>query len=262
MAYEFAVPTPPLGMTLPPVAQTVSLWINAIMVVLAVVYLLWQTRRRGDLVPIYVGIGAIAAILYEPLADHLVLVFFPPEGQVTSIEAWGRRIPLYLHLSYLWYLAPFAVVFLEWAKKGITASAWWTSWAVIWVLAAAFEEIFIKYGLWVYYGEQPFRLIQLPLWIPFTFVCFVFAIAAGVDGIVRFIPRRYHWLIVPAVPMLITGSHTAVSLPAATALNTTQDPLLLAIAAAASIVLSLLFIWTLSLLYVRPIKPAILRSKT
>ena len=255
MVYEFAVPTPPLGMVLPPVAQTVALWLNAIMVVVAIGYLLWQTKRRGDLVPIYVAIGAIVAILYEPLADHLVLVFFPPEGQVTSIEAYGRRIPLYLHLSYLWYLAPFAIGFLDWAKKGITARAWWTTWAVIWVLATAFEEVFIKYGLWVYYGEQPFRLIELPLWIPFTFVCFVFAIAAGVDGIVKFIPRRHHWLIVPAVPMLITGSHTAVSLPAAMALNSTQDPAVLYIAGTASIVLSLLFIWTLSLLYVKQTTP-------
>ena len=156
-----------------------------------------------------------------------------------------------MFFSYVWYIAPFALFFLSWVEKGISKSAWWIAFAIAFVLGTLFEEVAIYLGLWIYYGEQPFRLFGLPMWIPFGFMCFVYGYAAMVRTIVHKLPKDAHWLIAPMGPLTISGVHVASSLPATSALHTTTDVGWLSLWAAVSILLSVLFLWALSLAYVR-----------
>lgn len=241
----------PRHLLMPQQTELVFTIVCGIGLVLSLVYMLLQIRKRGDLVPLYVYIGAALAFFYEPFADYIVLVYFPEQGQLAAIDIVDRKVPWFMFFSYVWYIAPFAVFFLDWVEKGISRSAWWGSFVVALVLGTLFEELGILLGLWTYYGEQPFRLFGLPLWIPFGFMCFVYGYAALVHGIVKYLPRNVHWIIAPTGPLAISGIHVATALPATSALYTTSNSGLLYLWATISILLSMMFLWALSQVYVK-----------
>ena len=241
----------PRHLVMPQQTEMIFTTICGVGLILSLVYMALQIRKRGDLVPLYAYVGAALAFLYEPFADYMVLVYFPEQGQLTAIDVVDRRVPWFMFFSYVWYIAPFAVFFLNWVEKGITRSAWWGLFVLALVLGTLFEELGIYLGLWTYYGEQPFRLLGLPLWIPFGFMCFVYGYAALVHGVVNNLPKNVHWIIAPAGPLTISGVHVATALPATSALYSTSDTVWLYVWATVSILLSMMFLWVLSLLYVK-----------
>jgi hypothetical protein len=80
---------------------------------------------------------------------------------------------------------------------------------------------------WVYYGPQRTVVDDLPLWTPFTYVSFLFVIAAGVHTLTVRLPARWHWTIIPAVPTLLAVAHVTTSLPGAVALYRADNPTLI-----------------------------------
>ena len=58
---------------------------------------------------------------------------------------------------------------------------------------------------------------DVPVLTPFSYVSFMVAIAGAFCALERLLPRGGQWLIVPAVPMVMAGSHAMTSLPLAVA---------------------------------------------
>jgi hypothetical protein len=130
----------------------------------------------------------------------------------------------------------------------------------VWALALSFCAGFEMFWMaikqpWLYYGHQALVVARLPIWVPFTYVSFLFALGAGVYGLVAKLPRKHHWLIIPAIPCLLAGSHAAISLPGAAALYSTHDHTLILLGSIGSILLAVLLSWTLSLFFLRPSEP-------
>lgn len=210
-------PTVPLTARMPHGTQTVLIVAMAVLASASITYAVLESRRRRDLVLVYLVIGAGLAVYYEPLGDALVRVFYTERGQDTWITAFGRQIPVFIGLLYFWYMPIGAYVLLRSTARGISARGWWARWAGYATFAVVFEMAILTVGgtPWIYHGTQAFMLLHVPVLTPFTYISFVTAIAAGVTLMARHLPRSQQWLIVPAVPVLMLAGHAATSLPLA-----------------------------------------------
>jgi|SRR5581483_10951437 len=219
----------------------------AVAAVLAVVAVIRTARQRRSAVPLLVLVGALLCVVYEPIGDRMVLAYYPEHGQLTAVTLFGRGIPVFIGLMYLAYIGPFVLLFDHLRRRGFTVRSWWSLWAGSAGAIVLVELAVLRLGAaWVYYGPQRTVVGHLPVWTPFTYVAFLFAIAAGVDALATRLPGRRHWLVVPAVPALLAAAHLATALPGATALYHSTDPTLILAGALASVALSALLSWTLS----------------
>ena len=211
----------PVWVHMPGTSQHVLIIVSGAAAAASVLYALRQSRRRVDLVHIYLVIGAGISVYYEALADTLIKAFYPERGQITWITTFGRSIPVFIGFLYFWYLPFMSYWMLARAKHGITAKAWWTHWVAFVIAANLFEMIALTIGgkTWIYYGTQAYKTFGVPVCTPFSYTSLDIAIAAGVCSIVRFLPRRLHWLIVPAVPTLMIASQASTVFPISVALH-------------------------------------------
>ena len=207
--------------------------------------------RRSDPVPVLVLLGALLCVVYEPIGDMMVLAYYPEDGQVTWVSLFGREIPLFIGLMYLCYIGPFVLLFDHLRRRGFTTRSWWSLWAGAAAAIIAIELAVMQIGAaWIYYGPQRTVVADLPIWTPITYVSFLFAIAAGVHGLGRWLRPGDRWLIVPAVPALLAGAHVTTSLPGAAALYSTDDPTLILAGALASMAVAGLLAHGLSRFFV------------
>ena len=249
----FVAPQPPRLAVMPHTTQTVLLILMSVIAVIAVAAMIRDAIRQRDLVGVYCLIGAALGILYEPLGDSLVMAFYPAVHQDTWITAFGRDIPTFIGILYFWYMAPFVLVFSRYARRGFTVKQWWALWGGTLAFCAGFEMFWMAMKQpWLYYGHQALVVARLPIYVPFTYVSFLFTMAAGVTGLVTHLPRKYHWLVIPAMPSLLAAGHAATSVPAAAALYSTHNHTLILLGGLGSIALAVLLSWTLSLFFRRP----------
>lgn len=246
------VPQPPRAMAMPETAQAVMLVITVVCAVVALGVAVHQCRRRRSLVPAYIMMGAALAVFYEPIGDGLGMAYYPERGQVTWIDTFGRQIPAFIGLLFFSYFPPFITWFIGRVDKGMTARTWWTVWSATVVSTFLFEPVPLAFDLWTYYGPQPLSLFGFPLYWAFLNATFLYVLAMGVHGIVRVVPSRHHWLIVPAMPMLLMAGHGAPALPVATTLASTDSQILNELGGLATMGLCVLVAWVGARIYCRP----------
>jgi len=243
----------PRSTPMPQTVQTVQIILMAALAAVVIAYLVSLAWRTRDPVPVYLLIGGALAIAYEPLGDSLVLAYYPEVHQETWVSLFGRDIPAFTGLLYFWYMCPFVILFGRIADRGFTVQRWWALVAASFAFVAAYEIFWMALdNPWLYYGHQSMVIAGLPLHVPFTYTTFLIALGSGIYGLTKFIEPRFHWLVIPAVPVLLAGSHAAASLPAATALYSTNDGTLIWLGSMGSIVLSVLIWWTVSMFFIRP----------
>jgi len=255
MKYALNDPTVPLTAVMPHTTQIVLLVTMILGALASIGYAVSESRRRGDAALIFLLIGSGISIFYEPVGDALVKVYYSEHGQIQWIHAFGRSIPAFIGILYFWYLPIGAYVLLRWSRDGITARRWWITWTGFLAFAVAFEMAVTSIGgpAWTYHGPQAFKVFDVPVLTPTTYVSFVLGIGMGVWALVRWLPRRQQWLIVPAVPMLMTASHAATSMPLGIALySNTTNTSLIAIGALGSAGLALTLAYFGSQIFRRP----------
>lgn len=248
----YSLPGPPVDAVMPALAQDVMIGLTGLGTVIVVLLSLREMRRRGDLVPLYVLLGAALAIFYEPLGDMLGMAYYPEVGQIAWIDTFGRKTPLFIALIYFCYFPPFILFFLRALEEGISAARWWRLWATTVLATFLFEPLPVHLGLWLYYGAQPFVVFGFPLYWAFVNATFVFGTAAGTHFVLHRFGGRANGLIVPMMPLFLLFFHGAPCLPVTTALHTTNDVLLTSIGGALTIALTVLLAWMGARLYCTP----------
>ena len=204
---------------MPQTAQTVLLVAMTVMALISLAYAIYQSVKRRDLSHIWLFIGAGLAIPYEALGDNLVHVYYTEQGQIGWVTTFGHSIPAFIGILYFWYLPVFGYLMIRRARTGVSARRFWLEWCAFLSFAIFFEMLVTSVGgpTWIYYGPQAFMVGDVPVLTPFTYVSFMVAIAGAFCALERLLPRGRHWLIVPAVPMVMAGSHAMTSLPLAVA---------------------------------------------
>jgi hypothetical protein len=233
--------------------QTGLLVVLGVGAAVAVAAAVRTARRRSTPVPVLVLLGSLLCVAYEPIGDLMVLAYYPEDGQVSWVNLFGRGIPLFIGLMYLCYIGPFVLLFDHLRRRGFTTRTWWSLWGGVALAIIGIEIAVMRIGAaWVYYGPQRTVVADLPLWTPVTYVSFLFAIAAGVHALDRFLRPGDRWLIVPAVPALLAGAHVSTSLPAAAALYSTAEPGPVLMGALGSVAVAVLLAHGLSRFFVVP----------
>jgi hypothetical protein len=235
---------------MPQTAQTVLIVAMTVMALLSLGYAIYASIRRRDLVHIWLLLGAGLAIPYEALGDNLVHVYYTERGQIGWITTFGHSIPAFIGILYLWYLPVYGYMMIRRAHTGVSARRFWLEWSGFLSFAIFFEMLVTSVGgpTWIYYGPQAFMLGDVPVLTPFTYVSFMVAIAGAFCALQRLLPRGRQWLIVPAVPMVMAGSHAMTSLPLAVALHSgTTNTAYIAIGAIGTALFAVVLAYVVSL---------------
>jgi hypothetical protein len=240
----------PSDVPMPQTTQNVLIVAMAVMALLSLGYAIYASVRRRDLVHIWLILGAGLAIPYEALGDNLVHVYYTERGQIGWVTTFGHSIPAFIGILYFWYLPVFGYLMIRGARTGVSARRFWLQWGGFLSFAIFFEILVTSVGgpTWIYYGPQAFVLGDVPVLTPFTYVSFMVAIGGAFCALERLLPRGRQWLIVPAVPMVMAGSHAMTSLPLAVALHSgTTNTAYIAIGAIATALLAVVLAYVISL---------------
>lgn len=226
----------------------------------SITYALLESRRRKDLLLVFLVIGSALAIPYEALGDDLVHVYYTELHQVTWIHTFGRDIPAFIGILYMWYLPFAAYALLRKAHTGVSTKQFWGFWLANLAFCLGFE-ILVTSTLghtWIYYGPQAFMVGDVPFFTPFTYVSFCVGIAAGVAGLERILPKRQQWLLIPGVPMLMFATQGMTSLPLAVSLHSgTTNHFYLQLGAIGSGIFAIVLAWVISLAVRKPWAPSV-----
>jgi hypothetical protein len=240
---------PLTGFPLPPnipmnlQAQTVMEILMGIGAVFGCAYLIREAVKQKSWLPIMLILGTFPAVFYEPVTDMLGLCIYPHQGQHTFLETFGRKIPVYLALAWLWYFGPFVWQFKKMFDAGTSAKIWWSVYIGAAIGCTVFEIAPLHFQLWHYYGNQPLRFMGMPVWWGLVNPI---AIIGPAYVFHRLAPRLHGAKVLMGIPMLgmsIAGFHAAASLPVAVALNTSHGMAVTSFGALLSVLLTVMVCW-------------------
>jgi hypothetical protein len=160
-----AIAEPPWQMTTPATAQTIITAILGVVVAGFVVAALLDWRRSGNPTFLLVLIGGYVCSFNEATVDVLGHCFFPNDGWL-GYMAFGRGVPIWVVLAYMVFFGALSYLMALAFKRGATQRAMWTGIAIFGVLNVLLEIPMLSSGLYVYYGDQPFKIGGFPvIWL-------------------------------------------------------------------------------------------------
>lgn len=130
------------------------------------IYGIRTSIREKDIVPLLVVAGGSVAVFGEAAVDILGLCYWTENGQWTLYEAFGRKIPILALGSYTFFYGGVVLFTLRQFERGVPAKSLVISFFAWMIMEWTWEPIPIYYGMWSYYGAQPFRVFDFPLWWP------------------------------------------------------------------------------------------------
>jgi hypothetical protein len=158
---------------------------------LFVLYKAIKNLNKGDPTCLLFAIGGIIASGFEPVVDVMGFCFFPREGSWIAFEFHGRPIPVFVPATYGWFVGGQGYWFLTVLRnKTTTRSDVWKLWLRSFAANLLLEYPALYWGIYVYYGHQPFSVGGFPLWFPaihaispMMAAAFVFALQDNLKGL-------------------------------------------------------------------------------
>jgi hypothetical protein len=150
-------------------------------------YLVYQTIKKRDLLPIAVLIGTLICSLNEPIYDLLGKIVYA-EDQYMAYRGFDRNIPWFVILSYIPWLGLFSYLVSQWMANGISAKKLQIFAIFSFLAAASIEAIGNLTHVWIYYGEHPIKAIGVaPQTAPMPLVTgfLIYLFASRLKGISR-----------------------------------------------------------------------------
>lgn len=232
----------PSDMHSPTAAYTTFYWLFFAQVAVAVVWLAYVAWRNRTAIPLAALGGAlVVAYFAPPLLNRLTLVWFPDNIPLAYIHAFGMRDPLFDYLGYALFfgLGGYSCYRLIGSGRGARAVY---GVAVVWGVADLVYELpFLRWGLYTYYGPQPFQILGFPIhWVlinsmvPVVTGTLMHLATSGHD-----IDRRRMLLRVAGCPPLASFVTLGVAMPIGVALNATTTAAAVHLAALLSIAMAL-----------------------
>jgi hypothetical protein len=165
-------------------------------------YALRLSRQRRSPVPILLVIGGCLAIWNEPIVDVLSNIYFVPK--FATVETLGRPMPLWAPLMYGVYYGFGALAASELARRGVAVKTFWAIIASFFATQLALEAVLLHLDIYVYYGEQPFRFLGLPLY-------WLFVNPPGILAAAALVVRKPAWFAGRRTPLVLLVLPTTVA---------------------------------------------------
>ena len=248
----------PVLSVMPEMAQNIVTGVTGVLVLALFVYALWQafSPRRNDRWLILL-LAACLTIFMEPFACFMVKAHHPAVGSYTLLRGLDVTVPVQLLFFYILYFAPTAAFLIHRSQQRVSARRYWLDFAAIYALLFGGEALAIYLGVWFFFGQNPFVVLGLPLWVALTNIAAVYAWSvAAAYCLDRCTGAHRYWAIV-AAPFAAIAVYAPVSMPTAIELYANEPLAQTTIAAAISVLLGLMVVWaTRHLLAVIQIRPA------
>lgn len=136
----------------------------------ALPYLIFAVRKLlkdGDPSTLLMSLGGFLACGWEPVVDVLGNCFSPVEDQIVGFEFLGRPIPVFVPLTYLRFVGGMGYWCLSVLRDAnTTRSDLWKLWVKYVAINGLLEYLPLYFGIYTYYGHQPFQVGGFPLWLP------------------------------------------------------------------------------------------------
>lgn len=161
-----AIPPPPVDLVMPPDWQLYLTIAFGIAAAISCIYAARIAMLEKSAVPLLVVLGGAVAVLGEAPVDILGLCYWTEQGQWTLYEAFGRKIPYITLGAYTTFFGGIVLFTLRQFDRGVPARTLYTSFIAWMVMEWCWEPVPIHYGVWSYYGAQPFTFLDFPLWWP------------------------------------------------------------------------------------------------
>jgi hypothetical protein len=160
------IPQPPAGLEVDHGLQAVFTVVQLVPILIGVAVSLHWWRSRRSLLPLVCLVGGGLAMFLEPVIDVCWLAFFPRSGHWIGFEAFGRPMPVWLCLAYVWFFG--GQTFVAWLRlrNDPRPREVWRTWALFIATDLVLEAAGLVSDLYLYYGRQPFEVGGLPLLAP------------------------------------------------------------------------------------------------
>jgi hypothetical protein len=243
-------PIPPADLSASQPMSVAFLIICSIFMVAAIVYVVWRAIR-GDILGIYFLAAGLLMGTLEPGLDYLGLLWFANDNAAIAINMFGRHIPLYVVMGYSFFFGLQAYFLYLAITVGKNAKFFVYAYAVSWVFDLILQATGSTFGLYKYYGNQPFLILGVPAWwfsidavMPILAALIVFALRDRLHGWGKLI-------LIPLVPALYAALNGAAGVPVFAALNSNFDAsrdgngsdLLVWLGGTLTIALCMFFLW-------------------
>lgn len=215
-------PVPPADLSAP---HGWSMAFTVICVALWSLAFIWVMRLalRGETLGLVFLLGGLCMGLLEPYLDYLGLLWFATDNVAVTVNLFARHIPLYVVAGYSFFFGLQAYVVYRAILLGKGARFFFYAYALSWLFDAALQITGAQFGLYKYYGQQPFLFFGAPAWW--------YTIDASMQltaGLVLFLLRHrlVGWgqlIVIPLLPALYAGLNGALGWPTFTALNSNFD---------------------------------------
>lgn len=220
---------------MPPTAQAVSTASVALVGLVALgAAIVFGWRQRTPLY-VLVLLGGMIASINEPIVDLLGGCLHPQTGGWTVFSTFDRPIPVWAVIAYALFFGAVPLIVLALMRGGHDPrKRFLQSVAAIFGANLLIELPILQFGVYVYYGQQPFKAFGLfPLhWL------FINGLAAALIAVVlyrwsaAFLGARLLALLI--VPTAIQFGAAAVGIPVFSAYNSDFDGVWKWIASAAT----------------------------
>jgi hypothetical protein len=200
-------------MTPPPdlsVSHAASMAFTVIMAVLFVAAAAFAIKRLAarDALPISLVLGAVVAVLLEPILDVLSMCWYAPNNVAVAFTAFGINMPLFVVIGYGFFFGIQAYTGMALLERGADRKTMWRLYAGWWCVNYILEFVGTHLHAYTYYGPQPYYVFGVPLWF-----MFVNTAMAVVSGTVIFAAKSHlvGWRALWSVPLL-TSTYGALYL--------------------------------------------------
>lgn len=231
---------------MPPTAELIYLIFAGVAAALVTLYALYLAVTRRTAFPLLLCAGAFLTVLLEAPADVLGNAVHSQLGQRNAFTVKGAPVPWGVALTYGSYAAALPVVLFDRIQaQTLTPRFWWKVYAASLLAVCAIEQIPVHFGLWHYYGYQPFKIWEMPVSMVFANAACVVVPALLVYKLFPVLTGWRQLLVVGLVPVGTMAGWAAASLAIVNALGTDTETNhgIVQIAAIATIGLSLLVTW-------------------
>lgn len=154
---------------------------------------LW--RAKGDTIPLLLIAGGALCVFLEPIVDLLGLCWYPRGSELEIFELLGRPIPFLVLPGYSFFMGGLTVIALH-RLEVVGPRGLLRLYPLMILLELPFEILAVHTEVYVYYGQQPLRIAEFPVW--WLFVNTMVPVVAAV--LLR--PMR-PWLVGPMVLVVI-----------------------------------------------------------
>ncbi|QZT60786.1 hypothetical protein [Mycolicibacterium austroafricanum] len=240
-------PSPPYDLPLNTTMQTVAtivLWGGT---ALLLGYALWLANRERSIFPVVLIVAVAVGSLIEPLYDISYHLHWLDAGQQwTLFTSFGLPQPVWVMPAYVMVFGMPALLMYRSLARGVTLRRVYKLAALTAFTTAVFEITAINLGLYVYYGESPWRVLNYPLFIAFMEGAQITGFAVLAALLSLFATKHVHALALFAIfPGNFALETLGAGFPTVILQNTSPNPddVLLFLSAFASVGLAATALW-------------------